>query len=76
MLNISNYIDIREYVTPERLEIKAFKKIRENKIELCSVAQLYTALGKKIDTPLYKYKNAIAGYTHLYWGEFNIMNLY
>ncbi|MEG0891904.1 MAG: cobyrinate a,c-diamide synthase [Bacteroidales bacterium] len=53
-----------------------YSKIRENKIELCSVAQLYTALGKKIDTPLYKYKNAIAGYTHLYWGEFNIMNLY
>lgn len=29
----------------------------------------FTARGKEVDTPLYRYKNALAGYTHLYWGD-------
>jgi len=28
-----------------------------------------TATGKPIDTPIYRYKNVIAGYTHWYWAE-------
>ena len=43
---------------------------------LLSVAELYTAKGLKTDTPLYRYKNVIAGYTHLYWGEMNIFDLW
>lgn len=43
---------------------------------LLSVAELYTAKGMKTDTPLYRYKNVIAGYTHLYWGELNIFDLW
>ncbi len=43
---------------------------------LQSAAQLYSARGVKVATPLYRYRNLIAGYTHLYWGNFNIMDLF
>ena len=43
---------------------------------LPSVAELYTARGMKIDTPLYRVKNVIAGYTHLYWGEMDLSELW
>lgn len=41
-----------------------------------SVAQVYNAKGQPVDTPVFRYKNVIASYTHLYWGEINIMNLF
>ena len=28
-----------------------------------------SALGKPVDTPVYRYKNVLAGYTHWYWAE-------
>lgn len=28
-----------------------------------------SALGKPVDTPIYRYKNVLAGYTHWYWAE-------
>lgn len=31
-----------------------------------------SALGKPVDTPLYRYKNVLAGYTHWYWAETGI----
>lgn len=34
-----------------------------------SVATAQTAKGVFVDTPLYRYKNVLAGYTHLYWGD-------
>ncbi|MEG0518526.1 MAG: cobyrinate a,c-diamide synthase [Bacteroidales bacterium] len=34
-----------------------------------SITQLFSAAGEKTSTQLYKYKNVLAGYTHLYWGE-------
>lgn len=37
-----------------------------------SVAAQYNVRGQLVDTPLYKYKNLLAGYTHLYWGEQDI----
>ena len=43
---------------------------------LPSVAQQYDARGGAVSTPLYRYKNVIAGYTHLYWGETGILNLW
>lgn len=43
---------------------------------LPSVAELYSAKGMKVDTPLYRYKNVIAGYTHLYWGETDLVELW
>ena len=41
-----------------------------------SVAQQYNAMGKEVATPLYRYKNLIAGYTHLYWGNMNLIELF
>ena len=43
---------------------------------LPSVADLYSAKGMETGTPLYRYKNVIAGYTHLYWGEMNLLDLW
>jgi len=43
---------------------------------LQSAAQIYNAQGKEVTTPLYRYKNLIAGYTHLYWGEIYLMELF
>lgn len=36
---------------------------------LNSLAEQYSAKNKLVDTKLLRYKNAIAGYTHLYWAE-------
>lgn len=43
---------------------------------LPSIAVQTNAKGLKVDTPLYRYKNVIAGYTHWYWGENNILDLW
>lgn len=36
---------------------------------LSSLAQIKNAKGSIVDTKLLRYKNAIAGYTHIYWGD-------
>src|SRR5574344_97963 len=41
-----------------------------------SVVAVYNASGGITGTKLLRYNNLIAGYTHLYWGEFNPLNLY
>lgn len=41
-----------------------------------SVAQVYNAKGQEIDTPVFRYKNVIASYTHLYWGEIDLLKLF
>ncbi len=33
-----------------------------------SIAKIYTARNKEIDTKIFKYKNTYASYLHLYWG--------
>lgn len=43
---------------------------------LLSVARLYNAAGNEVATPLYRYRNLIAGYTHLYWGNMNLLELF
>jgi cobyrinic acid a,c-diamide synthase len=43
---------------------------------LPSVATQYNAKGVATDTAFIRYKNVIAGYTHLYWGEQNILDLW
>ena len=48
----------------------------EKKVTLPSVAVQYNAAGERVDTPLYRYKNVLAGYTHLYWGEADLMKLW
>lgn len=41
-----------------------------------AVATLRNAKGGEVSTPIYRYKNVIAGYTHWYWGEKNILDLW
>lgn len=41
-----------------------------------SVAQVYNAGGQTVDTPVFRYKNVIASYTHLYWGELDVLGLF
>lgn len=41
-----------------------------------SIAVATDARGNTVDTPLYRYKNLIAGYTHLYWGGSDLMKLW
>jgi len=48
----------------------------KNPAAVPSVAKQYDARGGETQTPLYRYKNVIAGYTHLYWGEADIMDLW
>ncbi len=49
--------------------------VRED-TDTASVAQQYNAKNEKVDTAVYRYKNVIASYTHLYWGEKDIMDLW
>lgn len=44
--------------------------------KLESAAQLYNAKGIRVDTPLFRYKNVIASYMHLYWGELDLLKLF
>lgn len=39
------------------------------------VSEFHNAKGAKTGTPLYRHKNLLAGYTHLYWGETNIFHI-
>ncbi len=43
---------------------------------LPSVATQSDARGCAVVTPLYRHKNTFAGYTHLYWGEADILDLW
>ena len=43
---------------------------------LPSVAKLSNVKGAPVATPVYRYKNTFAGYTHLYWGETDIFKLW
>ncbi|WP_102408779.1 cobyrinate a,c-diamide synthase [Parabacteroides bouchesdurhonensis] len=51
-----------------------YSRILPQKNPIPSIAKAYTAKGRKIDTPLYSYKNMLAGYTHLYWGDPSLNN--
>lgn len=41
-----------------------------------SIAQVYNAKGGKVTAPVFRYKNLIASYMHLYWGEVDVMALF
>ncbi|MDE6303860.1 MAG: cobyrinate a,c-diamide synthase [Paramuribaculum sp.] len=43
---------------------------------LPSVASQKNVRGESVDTPLYRYKNLFASYTHLYWGECDPMAMW
>ena len=45
--------------------------------DLNSIAQQYTAKNIPVETKLLRYKNVIAGYTHIYWAEMdNLLDLF
>lgn len=46
-----------------------YSRILPEENPLPSVAEAYTAKGVHTETPLYRYKNVLAGYTHLYWAD-------
>jgi len=46
-----------------------YSSIVPQKSILPSVAEVFTARRIKTETPLYRYKNTLAGYTHLYWAD-------
>lgn len=46
-----------------------YSRLAEQKNSLPSCATAYTAKGVETDTPLYRDKNVLAGYTHLYWAD-------
>ncbi|MBC8603645.1 cobyrinate a,c-diamide synthase [Parabacteroides acidifaciens] len=46
-----------------------YSRLAEQKNPLPSCAVAYTAKGVETDTPLYRFKNVLAGYTHLYWAD-------
>lgn len=52
------------------------KIVPDHGYPLQSIAQLYNAAGNEVSTPLYRYRNLIAGYTHLYWGNMNLLELF
>ncbi len=43
---------------------------------LPSVANQINVKGKEVPTPIYRHKNTLAGYTHLYWGETDIFKIW
>ncbi len=53
-----------------------YSQVIESDEELTSAAQVYNAKGQPVNTPVYHYKNLIASYTHLYWGETGFMRLF
>ena len=40
------------------------------------ITQVYDAKGNKVTTPVFMHKNTLASYTHLYWGEVKIEELW
>lgn len=48
----------------------------EDNVGLESVARQYDKRGEAVATPVYRYKNVFAGYTHLYWAETDIFKLW
>lgn len=48
----------------------------DNGDNIPSVAEIHNAKGTKVDTKLFRYKNIIAGYTHIYWAEMNLLKLF
>lgn len=68
----------RKIIFPN-LELKGHEFHYSNVIDKSSVesiASQFNVKGKNVSTPVYRYKNTIAGYTHLYWAETDIFKLW
>ena len=41
-----------------------------------SAFKVFDALSRPVETPIFRYKNLISSYTHLYWGETGIIDIF
>lgn len=61
-------------------ELKGYEyhylSMQQNTITPHSLCEVTNLKGSDVLTPLFRYKNVIAGYTHWYWGERNILELW
>lgn len=67
------------YVRTKALELRGHEFHYSRLIEPGSeavVAEQFGAKGNKVPTALYRYRNVLAGYTHLYWAEQDILALW
>lgn len=46
-----------------------YSSVKNADKQLISCAEAWNARGERTDVPLYRYKNLLAGYTHLYWSD-------
>ncbi|MDR0658303.1 MAG: cobyrinate a,c-diamide synthase [Mediterranea sp.] len=53
-----------------------YTQFGDDQLSIPSAAQVYDAMGQPVDTPVFRYKNVIASYTHLYLGEVDILKLW
>lgn len=54
-----------------------YSDIVEDDMSTITATPILNAKGQSINTKLFRYKNLIAGYTHIYWGEVeNILELF
>lgn len=49
---------------------------KEDTSLLKSITTVCNAAGEPVDTSVFRYKNAIASYTHLYWGENDLLKIF
>ncbi len=52
-----------------------YSKLKDE-VKETTIAQQFNAKGIEVPTALMRYKNVIAGYTHLYWAETDILKLW
>ena len=46
-----------------------YSSVKNADASLNTCAESWNARGTKVDVPLYRYRNLLAGYTHLYWAD-------
>lgn len=67
------FVQMKE-ITLRGHEFHYSKLTQESKLPV--VAEQSAANGRKVATALYRYKNVLAGYTHLYWAEQDILKMW
>lgn len=77
MQNMKLKLGYRQFRINE-IEVKGHEFHYSNVIgDLDSIVQQYNARNIPVDTKLLRYKNVIAGYTHIYWAEIsNLLNVF
>ena len=63
------------YLRGHEFHYTQFFKVEKESLP-AAVVQVYDARKQEVSTPIFRYKNLIASYTHLYWGEIDILQLF